>query len=96
MPKLAFLLLFHIYIVSTLIQFGFWQNLKMKISHPRFVNIGNQESMKSELPACLMKKVDSVSSGANANPFNMSDTVFMFPEVSMECFSFKFCSTSLI
>ncbi|XP_028777528.1 trafficking protein particle complex subunit 8 isoform X2 [Neltuma alba] len=56
------------------------KNLKMKISHPRFLNIGNQESMKSELPACLIKKVDSIPSGANANPFNMSDTVFMFPE----------------
>lgn len=68
----------------------------MKISRPRFLNIGNQESMKSELPACLLKKVDSVPSGANADPFNMSDRVFMFPEVSMECISFKFCSISLI
>lgn len=79
-----------------LIHYGFWQNLKMKISHPRFLSIGNQESMKSELPACLMKTVDSVSNGLNANPFNRSDTVFMFPEVSVECFSFKFCNIFLI
>ncbi|KAI9085498.1 hypothetical protein K1719_032565 [Acacia pycnantha] len=52
------------------------QNLKIKINHPRFLNIGNQESMNSELPACLMKKVDSVPSGANANPLK-SDIVFI-------------------
>ncbi|KAI9126871.1 hypothetical protein K1719_002467 [Acacia pycnantha] len=39
------------------------KNLKMKISHPRFLNIGNQESMNSELPACLMKKVFFTSEG---------------------------------
>lgn len=79
-----------------LIQFGFWQNLKMKISHPRFLNIGNQENIKSKFPACLLKKTDSVSSGANVHSFNTSDTVFLFPEVSIECFSCKFCIITLI
>ncbi|KAF7818861.1 trafficking protein particle complex subunit 8 [Senna tora] len=55
------------------------KNLKMKISHPRFLNIGSPENIKSEFPSCLMK-IDSVPSGANANPSNMSDTVFLFPE----------------
>lgn len=56
----------------------------MKISHPRFLNIGSLENMKSDFPACLMKKTDSVLTSANANAFNMSDTVFLFPEVSIE------------
>ncbi|KAJ1379074.1 trafficking protein particle complex subunit 8-like protein [Sesbania bispinosa] len=56
------------------------KNLKMKISHPRFLIIGNQENMKSEFPACLTKKTDSVQIDARANPNTMSDTVFSFPE----------------
>ncbi|KAI4348871.1 hypothetical protein L6164_009540 [Bauhinia variegata] len=56
------------------------KNLKMKINHPRFLNIGNQESLKSEFPASLIKKTDSVQSGEHANPNNVSDTVFLFPE----------------
>lgn len=70
----------------TLIHLGFWQNLKMRVSHPRFLIIGNQEDIKSEFPACLTKKTDSVQSDAHANPSIMSDTVFLFPEVSVECF----------
>ncbi|KAK7337326.1 hypothetical protein VNO77_17892 [Canavalia gladiata] len=57
------------------------KNLKMKISHPRFLIIGNQENMKSEFPACLTKKTGSVQIDVHANPKNiMSDTVFLFPE----------------
>ncbi|KAL1338323.1 hypothetical protein HN51_032996 [Arachis hypogaea] len=56
------------------------KNLKMKISHPRFLTIGNPEHIKSEFPACLTKKIDSVNNDAQANPGIMSDTVFMFPE----------------
>lgn len=54
------------------------KNLKMKISHPRFLIIGEQENMKSEFPACLRKNTDSVQCDAHAN--SMSDTVFLFPE----------------
>lgn len=74
----------------------FWQNLKMKISHPRFLIIGNQENMKLEFPACLTKKTDSVQSDAHANPNIMSDTVFSFPEVSVESSWCKLCITTLI
>ncbi|KAK7284775.1 hypothetical protein RJT34_19528 [Clitoria ternatea] len=54
------------------------KNLKMKISHPRFLIIGNQENMKSEFPSCLTKKTDSIQSYAHPNI--MSDTVFLFPD----------------
>ncbi|XP_027350865.1 trafficking protein particle complex subunit 8 isoform X2 [Abrus precatorius] len=56
------------------------KNLKLKISHPRFLIIGNKETMKSGFPACLTKKSDSVQSDAHANSNLMSDTVFLFPE----------------
>lgn len=68
----------------------------MKISHPRFLIIGNQENMKLEFPACLTKKTDSVQSDAHANPNIMSDTVFSFPEVSVESSWCKLCITTLI
>ncbi|XP_045795851.1 trafficking protein particle complex subunit 8 [Trifolium pratense] len=55
------------------------KNLKMKISHPRFLIVGNQENVKLEFPGCLTKKSDSVQSGAHANPNMMSETVFSFP-----------------
>ncbi|KAL2345307.1 hypothetical protein Fmac_006592 [Flemingia macrophylla] len=54
------------------------KNLKMKISHPRFLIIGKQENIRSEFPACLRKKTDSVQCDADSNI--MSDTVFLFPE----------------
>lgn len=55
------------------------KNLKMKISHPRFLIIGNQENVKLEFPGCLTKKIDSVQSDAHASPNVMSETVFSFP-----------------
>ncbi|XP_014495790.1 trafficking protein particle complex subunit 8 [Vigna radiata var. radiata] len=56
------------------------KNLKMKISHPRFLIIGKQENMMSEFPACLRKKTDSVQSVMHDNPNITTDTVFLFPE----------------
>ncbi|XP_061362471.1 uncharacterized protein LOC133306201 [Gastrolobium bilobum] len=56
------------------------KNLKMKISHPRFLIMGNQENMQSEFPACLTKRTDSAQSDTHSNPNIMSDTVFLFPE----------------
>ncbi|XP_004494255.1 uncharacterized protein [Cicer arietinum] len=55
------------------------KNLKMKISHPRFLIIGSQENAKLEFPGCLTKNIDSVQSVTHANPNIMSDTVFSFP-----------------
>ncbi|XP_027923371.1 trafficking protein particle complex subunit 8 [Vigna unguiculata] len=56
------------------------KNLKMKISHPRFLIIGKQENMMSEFPACLRKNTDSVQSVMHDNPNITTDTVFLFPE----------------
>ncbi|CAL5194328.1 unnamed protein product [Lathyrus oleraceus] len=55
------------------------KNLKMKISHPRFLIIGNQENVKLEFPGCLTKKTDSERSSAHTNPNIMSETIFSFP-----------------
>lgn len=57
------------------------QNLKMKISHPRFLNIGKRESLNREFPACL-EKTNSDHSGVPANPTDVSHSMFLFPEVS--------------
>ncbi|CAK7342057.1 unnamed protein product [Dovyalis caffra] len=53
------------------------KNLKMKTSHPRFLNIGNQEDLNVEFPACLEKKTNVT---AHANPKKISHGVFLFPE----------------
>ncbi|KAM7505064.1 hypothetical protein LguiB_003968 [Lonicera macranthoides] len=55
------------------------KNMKMKISHPRFLNIGSQKVMNMEFPACLKKKENSAQS--DMRPTNKaSDSVFLFPE----------------
>ncbi|KAJ7942948.1 Trafficking protein particle complex subunit 8 [Quillaja saponaria] len=55
------------------------KNLKMKVSHSRFLNIGNRENLTTQFPACLEKERDSGQSGALANS-DMSHDVFLFPE----------------
>ncbi|XP_057951278.1 uncharacterized protein LOC131146026 isoform X2 [Malania oleifera] len=55
------------------------KNMKMKISHPRFLSIGNQEILNMDFPSCLEKKAKSEQSHAQA--FNeVSQSVFLFPE----------------
>ncbi|KAJ6756153.1 TRANSPORT PROTEIN TRAPP [Salix purpurea] len=54
-----------------------FSNLKMKTSHPRFLNIGKQEDLDLEFPACLEKKTDV---SPPANPKIASNGVFLFPE----------------
>lgn len=56
------------------------QNLKMKISHPRFLKIGNHENLRAEFPSCLEKKTVSEQSGVHASSNNLSQTVFLFPK----------------
>ncbi|XP_059462278.1 uncharacterized protein LOC132191337 isoform X3 [Corylus avellana] len=56
------------------------QNLKMKISDPRFLNIGDQENLKTEFPSCLEKKKASEQSGVHGSSNNLSQTVFLFPK----------------
>ncbi|CAK9152962.1 unnamed protein product [Ilex paraguariensis] len=52
------------------------KSIKMRINHPRFLNIGNPEVMNMEFPACLVKKENSIQSNTN----KASDSVFVFPE----------------
>lgn len=58
-----------------------WQNMKMKISSPRFLNVGSWEILNTEFPACLEKKTDP-EQRVQANHNKESHTVFLFPEVS--------------
>lgn len=67
----------HITLITYLLQ-----NLKMKISHPRFLNIGSHGNLKTEFPSCLEKKMASEQSGVHANSNNLSQTEFLFPKVS--------------
>lgn len=59
-----------------------WQNLKMKISHPRFLNIGTPEVLDVKFPACLEKGKSSAHKDADLDTTKQSETVFHFPEVS--------------
>lgn len=74
-----------------LIHFIFWQNLKMKISHPRFLKIGNHENLRAEFPSCLEKKTVSEQSGVHASSNNLSQTVFLFPKVCNQCSQSALC-----
>lgn len=56
------------------------KNLKMKISHPRFLNIAAQEVMNSEFPTFLKKQANSSRSFMQSDAFKTANTVFMFPE----------------
>ncbi|KAI7991474.1 Trafficking protein particle complex subunit 8 [Camellia lanceoleosa] len=56
------------------------KSIKMKINHPRFLSIGNQEVMDMEFPACLEKKMNSAESDTRVKTNSTSDTVFLFPE----------------
>ncbi|CAN1277707.1 Trafficking protein particle complex subunit 8 [Linum perenne] len=60
------------------------KNLKMKISHPRFLSIGNQEVLDVDFPACLEKRPDSEEGGAHANLKKVSQGVFLFPELILQ------------
>ncbi|CAN6716853.1 unnamed protein product [Malus baccata var. baccata] len=55
------------------------KNLKIKISHPRFLNLGKRESLNTEFPACL-EKTNSDQSAEHANPNDISQALFLFPE----------------
>ncbi|XP_050243779.1 uncharacterized protein LOC126692278 isoform X1 [Quercus robur] len=56
------------------------KNLKMKVSHPRFLNIGNQKNLNSEFPACLERKTSSDPSCVGDSSSSLSQNVFLFPE----------------
>ncbi|XAR64788.1 hypothetical protein NMG60_11008624 [Bertholletia excelsa] len=56
------------------------KNVKVKISHPRFLSIGNKEVMDMEFPACLEKKTSSAGTYPQSKSNYTSDSVFLFPE----------------
>ncbi|KAL4591859.1 hypothetical protein LXL04_004833 [Taraxacum kok-saghyz] len=56
------------------------KNLKMKISHPRFLNIGNPETVNVDFPACLEKQKTSSNKDKDIDTTKKSESVFHFPE----------------
>ncbi|XP_058003343.1 uncharacterized protein LOC110666076 isoform X2 [Hevea brasiliensis] len=61
------------------------KNLKMKISHPRFLNIGDHEDLNLEIPDCLEKKTNVEQTDVPADSKKVSHGVFLFPEdISIE------------
>ncbi|XP_024028403.1 trafficking protein particle complex subunit 8 isoform X3 [Morus notabilis] len=54
------------------------KNLKLKVSHPRFLNVGSQESLDADFPACLEKRTEHHYVQPDHN--NISQPVFIFPE----------------
>lgn len=56
----------------------------MKVSHPRFLSIGNRDDMTKEFPACLQKMTNAEQSVAGGNFNKMPQAVFSFPEVGVK------------
>lgn len=56
------------------------KNLKMKISHPRFLNIGNPQVLDVNFPACLEKEKSSAHIDADLDTSKQSETVYHFPK----------------
>ncbi|GFQ01431.1 trafficking protein particle complex subunit 8 [Phtheirospermum japonicum] len=57
-------------------------NLKMRMSHPRFLKIAAQEIMNSEFPSCLRKQESSSQSCMQVGATEAADSVFVFPETA--------------
>lgn len=71
-----------------------WQNLKMRISHPRFLNIAAQEVMDSEFPTYMKNQAKSSRSCTQSDAFKTVETVFQFPEVDALCLCVTLYTTS--
>ncbi|XP_031279097.1 trafficking protein particle complex subunit 8-like [Pistacia vera] len=56
------------------------KNLKIKVSHPRFLCVGKQDELMKEFPACLEKKTVAEQSGALGNSSKRPHALFLFPE----------------
>ncbi|KAF5200663.1 Trafficking protein particle complex subunit, partial [Thalictrum thalictroides] len=57
------------------------KNLKMKISHPRFLYPGRLEDIKAEFPSCLEKQIDCKLKDMHASSIqSSSNLLFSFPE----------------
>ncbi|KAL3839351.1 hypothetical protein ACJIZ3_023942 [Penstemon smallii] len=58
------------------------KNLKMRVSHPRFINIADQEAMDLEFPNCLKKHANSSESYNHVDCAKAPNSVFVFPETT--------------
>ncbi|PIA54301.1 hypothetical protein AQUCO_00900680v1 [Aquilegia coerulea] len=57
------------------------KNLKMKISHPRFLYPGSFEDIEAKFPSCLEKQIDCKLKGLHASSIQLSSNLlFSFPE----------------
>ncbi|KAL6521190.1 hypothetical protein OROGR_017759 [Orobanche gracilis] len=56
------------------------KNLKMTISHPRFLNVAAQDVMNSEFPSCLRKQENASQSCMQVGTIEAIDRVFVFPQ----------------
>ncbi|XP_077245173.1 tetratricopeptide repeat (TPR)-like superfamily protein isoform X2 [Tasmannia lanceolata] len=56
------------------------KNLKMKISHPRFLIPGGPKDMDMEFPACLEKQMDSEDSDIQTTFMKSKGCLFSFPK----------------
>ncbi|KAK6944126.1 LOW QUALITY PROTEIN: TRAPP III complex, Trs85, partial [Dillenia turbinata] len=56
------------------------KNLKMKISHPRFLSVGSREDLDISFPRCLEKTINFEESSLKTEFDGRSKTIFMFPE----------------
>ncbi|KAL1813358.1 hypothetical protein ACET3Z_023423 [Daucus carota] len=55
------------------------KNMKMKISHPRFLRVGSPEVLGMEFPACLEKKASNAKCDEDVKS-KASDKLFFFPK----------------
>ncbi|KAM3357419.1 trafficking protein particle complex subunit 8 [Capsicum galapagoense] len=55
------------------------KKLKMKVSPPRFLQIGRKEDLEAQFPACLERK-SSRQSSLRSKTDIVSDDIFLFPE----------------
>ncbi|KAI3473381.1 hypothetical protein Pfo_030671 [Paulownia fortunei] len=58
------------------------KNMKMRISHPRFLNIAAHEVMNSEFPQCLRKQANSSHSCTQVDAAKAANSIFVFPETT--------------
>ncbi|KAL3628138.1 hypothetical protein CASFOL_027184 [Castilleja foliolosa] len=58
------------------------KNLKMRMSHPRFLKIAAEDVMNSEFPSCLRKLENSSECCIQVGATEAADGVFVFPEAA--------------
>ncbi|XP_051131915.1 uncharacterized protein LOC127251976 isoform X2 [Andrographis paniculata] len=56
------------------------KNLKMRISHPRFLNVADEDVMNSEFPSCLRKQENLSETCTQVDVAKAANSIFVFPE----------------